>query len=139
MKRQAVIVPKTSAINAEADLQGKTLGAQISTTGYFAAQKIKSSKPKSYDEIGLAVEDLYNGRLDAVICDDPVAADFALKKAEYSEKLKIAFIINSADQEFYGFAVRKGDKATLDLLNKGIEAVKAKGIEKELTRKWMGK
>lgn len=137
--RQAVIVPKTTAIKSEADLQGKVLGAQISTTGYFAAQKVKNSKPKSYDEIGLAVEDLYNGRLDAVICDDPVAADFALKKAEYSEKLKIAFTIDSADQEFYGFAVRKGDKATLDLLNKGIEAVKAKGIEKELTQKWMGK
>ena len=137
--RQAVVVAKAGTIKADADLQGKTLGAQISTTGYFAAQKIKDAKPKSYDEIGLAIEDLFKGRLDAVICDDPVAADFALKKANYAEKLHIAFILKSTEPEHYGFAVRKGDKDTLDLLNKGIAAVKSKGIEAQLTKKWMGK
>ena len=44
--------------------------------------------PKSYDEIGLAMEDLFNGRLKAVVCDDPIAADFALQQAEYSKKLR---------------------------------------------------
>jgi polar amino acid transport system substrate-binding protein len=136
--KQAVIVRKDSSIFNEADLQGKTIGAQISTTGFFAAEKIPKSTSKSYDILGLAIEDLANGRIDAVICDNPVAADYALKKEEYAKALKIACIIKDADIEEYGFAVRKGDTATLELLNKGIAAVKEKGIETELMNKWFG-
>ena len=136
--KQAVIVRKEAPYAAEADLKGKSIGAQISTTGYFAARKIPGSKPKSYNTVGLAIEDLDNGRLDAVICDNPVAADYALKKANYAAKLKIAFIIKEAPTEEYGFAVKKGNKAVLDILNKGIAAVKDKGIEAALKKKWMG-
>ncbi len=136
--KQAVIVRKNSPAAKEADLQGKVLGAQISTTGFFAARKIPNSKPKSYNTVGLAIEDLNNGRLDAVICDNPVAADFALKKAEYAANLKIAFVIKDAPVEQYGFAVRKGNKEALNLLNKGIAAIKANGVEAELKKKWLG-
>ncbi len=137
--QQAVIVPKDSAIKQPSDLENKTIGAQISTTGYFAAREIKGATPKSYDAVGLAIEDLLNKRLDAVICDDPVAADFALKKAENAEKLHIVFVIEDAEVEFYGFAVKKGNTAVLDLLNKGVTAVKEKGIEAQLIQKWIGK
>ncbi len=138
--QQAVVTQKNAPLATVADLKGKRLGAQISTTGYFAARKIAGGSAKSYDAVGHGIEDLKNGRLDAVICDDPVAADFALKAgSENAEKLKIAFIIKDAATENYGFAVRKGDKETLALLNKGIEAVKAKGIEAELIKKWIGK
>jgi polar amino acid transport system substrate-binding protein len=34
--------------------------------------------------------------------------------------------------------VNKGNKEVLDLLNKGITAVKEKGIEDELRKKWIG-
>mgnify|MGYP003623661958 CR=1 FL=1 len=37
----------------------------------------------------------------------------------------------------YGVAVRKSDAAALELINKGIEAVKAKCIDKELNKKWI--
>ena len=51
--------------------------------------------------------------------------------------MKIACII-PADDELYGVAVKKGDKETLALINKGLEAVKKKGIEKEILTKWLG-
>ena len=35
-------------------------------------------------------------------------------------------------------AVNKGNAATLALINKGIAAVKAKGLDKELKKKWIG-
>lgn len=135
--RQALVVAKTSNAKTLEELKGKTLGGQIGTTGYFAIKKVDGLTPKSYDEIGLAMEDLFNGRIDGVVCDDPVAAQYALQKAEYAAKLKIAAVLETGD-EYYGFAVKKGDKEVLDLLNKGIEAVQKKGIDKELRKKWMG-
>jgi polar amino acid transport system substrate-binding protein len=137
--QQAVVTLKNAGMTNPKDLAGKRLGAQISTTGYFAANKIIGNKAKSYDAIGHAFEDLKNGRLDAVLCDDPVAADFALQNAGNKELLKIAFVITDAEIENYGFAVRLNDKETLDILNKGIQAVKDKGIEAALIKKWIGK
>jgi polar amino acid transport system substrate-binding protein len=117
-------------------MKGKTLGAQIGTTGYFTIKKNKGVTAKSYDEIGLAMEDLFNGRLDGVVCDDPVAAQYALQKAEYAARLKIAAVLETGD-EFYGIAVKKGSKDLVDLLNKGIKAVQDKGIDKTLRAKWL--
>ncbi|MDR1126237.1 MAG: basic amino acid ABC transporter substrate-binding protein [Deltaproteobacteria bacterium] len=137
--QQAVVTTNDATFASTDDLKGKRLGAQLSTTGYFAAHEIIGNKAKSYDAIGHAIEDLKNGRLDAVICDDPVAADYALQSAGNKDALKIAFVIDNAEEEHYGFAVRKGDKETLDLINKGVAAVKEKGIEAELIKKWIGK
>jgi polar amino acid transport system substrate-binding protein len=137
--QQAVITKKDVAWATANDLTGKRLGAQIGTTGYFAANKIIGNKTKSYDAIGHAIEDLKNGNLDAVLCDDPVAADFAMQNAGNKNALKIAFVITDAEVENYGFAVRLDDKETIDVLNAGIKAVKEKGIEAELIKKWIGK
>ena len=136
--RQALVVPVASAAKSMADMKGKTLGAQISTTGHIALKKFEGVKDKSYDEVGLAFEDMFNGRIDGVVCDDPVAAQYALQNEKYKGKFKIAAILEGGEDEYYGIAIKKGDKETLDLVNKGIEAVKAKGIDKELMKKWIG-
>lgn len=134
--QQALIVQKDSKVASLADLKGEKVGGQIGTTGYFAIKGAEGVEPKSYDEIGLAMEDLNVGRLAAVVCDDPVAANYALIK--YKDTLKIAAVIATDKPEYYGFPVKKGNKEILDLINKGIQAVKAKGIEKELKKKWIG-
>ena len=134
--QQALIVNKDSKAAGLADLKGKKVGAQIGTTGHFAIKAAEGVEAKSYDEIGLAMEDLNVGRIAAVVCDDPVAANYALIK--YKDTLKIAGVIKSDKPEYYGFPVKKGNKEVLDLINKGIEAVKAKGIDKELKKKWIG-
>ncbi len=134
--QQALIVQKDSKAGSLADLKGKKVGAQIGTTGFFALKADKGVEPKSYDEVGLAMEDLNVGRIAGVVCDDPVAANYALIK--YKDTLKIAAVLKTDKVENYGIAVKKGNKKILDLINKGIEAVKAKGLEKELKKKWIG-
>ena len=136
--KQAVILPKDSKITSLKELEGKTLGAQLGTTGYFAIQKIPGTTAKSFDEVSFAMEALYTGRIDGVVCDEPVAVDFALSREEYAKKLKIGFIIEDADREEYGIAIKKGNTELQELLNKGIAQVKAKGIEAELQTKWFG-
>ena len=77
---QLLVVQKNmKGVAALADLKGKTAGAQIGTTGAFEIEKVKGVTLKSYDEIGLAFEDLVNGRIAAVVCDTPVAANYALQ------------------------------------------------------------
>lgn len=134
--RQALIVPKSSSAKSLADLKGQKVGGQIGTTGYFAIKAVEGVEAKSYDEVGLAMEDLNVGRIAAVVCDDPVAANYALDK--YKQNLKIAAIIESGEAENYGVAVHKGNSKVLELVNKGIAAVKAKGLDKELKKKWIG-
>ncbi len=136
--KQGVVVRENSKISSSADLNGKAVGAQIGTTGFFAAQKIKGATAKSYDEVGLAIADLDNGRLSAVICDDAVAMDYALTNPKYAKTLKLAYYIKSKKPEYLGFAVRKGNKAVLKIINDSLAKVKATGEYDKIYNKWFG-
>ncbi len=137
--KQAVVVRKDATYKSLEELKGKPVGSQISTTGTFAVKAVEGIESKTYDEVGLAIEDLFNGRLEAVVCDDPVAANYALQNEKYKGALKIAVVIESTEVEYYGIAVQKGNAEALELINKGIEAVKASGYDKELLTKWIGR
>lgn len=133
---QLLVAPKTlKGVKSLANMKGKKVGAQIGTTGAMEIQKVKGVELKSYDEIGLAFEDMASGRIDGVVCDTPVAADYALQRAEY--KAKFMIVGEPFTKEQYGVVVKKGNKQLLDLLNKGIKAVQKKGIDKELEKKWL--
>ncbi|NCC25445.1 MAG: basic amino acid ABC transporter substrate-binding protein [Deltaproteobacteria bacterium] len=137
--KQGVVVKDGSAIKTQDDLKGKKVGAQIGTTGFFTSKRlVGDSNSKSYDEVGLAIADLANGRLDAVICDDAVAADYALTNPEYKESLNLAFLVESDTPEYLGFAVQKGDAATLAVINASLAKIKASGEYDEIFKKWFG-
>ncbi|MBT1070564.1 basic amino acid ABC transporter substrate-binding protein [Pelotalea chapellei] len=133
---QILVVPKTDKTSKKiSDLKGKKVGAQIGTTGAFEVKKNAGVEMKTYDEIGLAFEDMAAGRIVGVVCDEPTAAHFALQKKEYKEKFKITG--DAFTHEGYGITVKKGNKALVDQLNKGIKAVKAKKIDEKLRVKWL--
>ena len=134
---QAVVLPAGKSIKSLADLKGKKVGGQIGTTGVFVIRKAGVAVDlKEYDDVGLAIQDMLGGRLDAVICDDPVALYYVNKKADTAGKLNISF--KTEEKEYYGFTVRKGRKDLVEKLNKGIKDVKASGVEAQLLKKWMG-
>ena len=136
--RQAVVVSTNSDLKNLKELDGKKVGGQIGTTGLVETLPKAKSKAivKTYDEVGLALEDLAKGNLDAVMCDDPVAKYYANTKDEYRDKFHIGLV--TGDPEFYGFALRKNDKELAQKLNAGIKAVQEKGIEKQILEKWFG-
>ena len=134
---QAVVLPAGKSIKSLADLKGKKVGGQIGTTGVFVIRKAGVTVDlKEYDDVGLAIQDMLGGRLDAVICDDPVALYYVNKKADTAGKLNISY--KTEEKEYYGFTVRKGRKDLVEKLNKGIKDVKASGVEAQLLQKWMG-
>lgn len=130
-----VVKKELNGVDKLAQFEGKKVGAQIGTTGAIEMKKNSKIIAKEYDEIGLAMEDLAKGRIDAVICDSPIAADFALQNPKYKTILKI--VGQPFTTEEYGVAVTKGNKAVLDLINSGLNKVKEKGINKELEKKWL--
>ncbi len=134
---QAVVLPAGQSIKSLQDLKGKKVGGQIGTTGIYVIRKaIPNQTINEYDDVGLAIQDLVGGRLDAVICDDPVAMYYVNKKPDTAGKLDLSF--KTGDTEQYGFVVKKGRQDLVDKLNKGIKIVRESGKEAELRKKWMG-
>lgn len=133
---QSIIVRNNSApIANESDLSGKTVGVQIGTTGHFAVEKISGVTVKAYDEIGLAIEDLLNGNVDATVADSIIAADFVLANPNYAARLNVSGEV-AGDVEQIAMAVRKGNTELLNLLNENIAALQADGTIASLKEKW---
>jgi polar amino acid transport system substrate-binding protein len=133
---QAIIVNKGSeSLKNAASLVGKRIGVQLGTTGHIAMEKVAGVTIKAYDEIGLAVEDLLNKNVDAVVCDSIIAADFVLTNPNYQNKLIMSGTA-SEEVEDIALVVKKGNTALLKILNDGIAAVKADGTLAELKKKW---
>lgn len=134
---QVLIVNQSApaSVTTLADLRGQSVGAQIGTTGAFEVEKVTGVTLRTYDEIGLAVEDLANGRIAGVVADTPIAADFVLQNANYANRLKI--VGEPFTEEFYGVAVRKGNTAVLEMINRGLRAVLNDGTAEALQDKWL--
>ena len=122
-------------ITGKDSLVGKTVGAQIGTTGAIETEKMEGVTLKTYDDIGLAFQDLMNGQIDAVIADNPLALGYV---GENPDTLKTVGEVFT--DEYYGIAVCKTNTELLDKLNEGLTAVQAEGLIDTLTAKWiMGK
>tara|TARA_B100000614_G_scaffold257387_1_gene277577 strand:+ start:983 stop:1744 length:762 start_codon:yes stop_codon:yes gene_type:complete len=117
------------------DLSGESVGAQIGTTGAIAVGEVDGVELRTYDEIGLAIEDLAQGRIAGVVADTPIAADYALQNENYSSVLQI--VGDSFTDEYYGVAVRKGNDEVLGMINDGLEVVLNDGTVEELKDKWL--
>lgn len=134
---QSILVRKNSdfAPNSLKDLSGHPIGAQSGTTGEGLIKEqtkkgtFKKSNYKSYDSYVLAVQDLENGNIDAVVVDKPVAQTFIEERS-----VKVAKTITTGER--YGFGIRKEDSDRQKALNEGLTSVRESGKYDELKRKW---
>jgi polar amino acid transport system substrate-binding protein len=130
---QMIVVQKSNTTIADkTGLTGKKLGAQLGTTGESEAQSIAGATVKSYNQIGLAIQDLLNGQIDAVICDTPIAEGYVNKNIN---SLKI--VGNALTEENYGIALSKDNTDLLTKINKALKTVKDQGIIDQLIEKWL--
>jgi polar amino acid transport system substrate-binding protein len=120
-----------TTINNKNDLTGKTVAVQLGTTGAIEVGNISGATAKPYDDIGLAFQDLMNGQVDAVVCDNPVALNYV---ATNPTKLKTTGTVFTNEQ--YGIAVAKGKDDLLKKINDGLAQVKAAGTIHTLAVKW---
>ncbi len=130
-----IVAQSMSGVNGLDDMAGKTVGAQIGTTGAFAIDDAAGVELATFDELGLAIAALANGQIDGVVADKPTAADYVLQNDEYRGTLKI--VGEAFTDEYYGIAVKKGNTELLDLINEGLAAVLASDIPAQLEDKWL--
>ncbi len=132
---QYVVLPVDSAIATAADLEGKTIGVQLGTTGDFIATDIADTTVAPYNKAVDAVNDLINGKVDCVIIDKNPALVFAGKFADQ------VVAVDGAQFEFgienYAIALPKGDTVLADKINTAIEEIKADGTFDELVKTYI--
>lgn len=111
LSNQAVVIRKDSGLNVVTALAGqgsnKAVGAQNSTTGLWWGEDNLSAfgvTINGYETYPAAVLDLVNGRIDAVIQDEPASK---ASIAAYPDLLTVAGVINT--YEYFGFLVADGD------------------------------
>lgn len=111
------------------------VGGQIGTTGADLCTKLqdegKVKEAKIYDGLDVAVMDLQNGTIDALINDLPVTKAYI--KAQPDTIKIVGDVLNA---ESYGIAVQKGNKELLSKINAGMKNIKENGKFDELYAKW---
>lgn len=131
---QYVILPVDSEIATVADLEGKTIGVQLGTTGDFIAEDL-TENVSQYNKAVDAVNDLINGRVDCVIIDKNPALVFEGKFEGQVVAVDGAQFDFEAEQ--YAIAIPKGDADLTEKINAALEEVKADGTFDELVKTYM--
>lgn len=127
---QSIMVKKGSGIATEADLAGKTLGAQRGTTGAEYAAKIEGATVKRYEEVDDAFIALETGRVDAVI------NDFAISAYATTQRTELEVVSEITTNESYGLMFPKESTDLRDAFNAGLAEIKADGTYAAIYRKW---
>ncbi|MCK9547230.1 MAG: basic amino acid ABC transporter substrate-binding protein [Sphaerochaeta sp.] len=132
---QVVIVRTVDSAQYQSinDLGGKRIGVQIGTTGDFSLEEYPVIR-RAYDDIGLAIEDLINGNVEAAVCDSLIASDFVLENPSYKGKLTV--VGAPFTEEDIAIAVQKDNTELLALINKGLALAMADGSFDALKAKW---
>ncbi|MCX8278959.1 ABC transporter substrate-binding protein [Phyllobacterium sp. 0TCS1.6C] len=134
----AVVVPKDSTLAGVSveDMKGKVVGAQASTTqGNYATDSYgkNGADVKLYPTQDEAAADMQNGRIDALISDKFVVADWLNNAGK--ECCKMLGDVAGTETEA-GIGIRKGDAELRAKFNKAIDAVVANGTYKKIVAKY---
>ena len=112
-------------------LQNKKIAAQIGTTGAQNAKNISGAEVRTFDSAPLALQELANGNVDAVLNDAPVTL-YAINSGNIKGLKVVGQLLT---EEFYGIAVPKNSKY-LDAINSGLGKLIADGTYTKIYQKW---
>jgi polar amino acid transport system substrate-binding protein len=110
-------------IDSTDDLVNLTIGAQTGTTGAAWIEEnlidedlMDENSLKQYETYTLAILDLENQNLDAIILDKPVAL-------AYGEDEDLIVVYTIITEESYGFGVEEGNTNLINNINQGLDDI----------------
>lgn len=128
---QVIVVKKDSTVTSPEDLEGKTVGVQIGTTGDIYAGDIADAVIERYSKYFEAINALNQNKIDAVIVDREPAKVFV----NDSDDLKMI------DKEFtleeYAIGVAKENTELLDQINASLKKLQDSGEIDKIINKYI--
>lgn len=134
---QFIFSPKATPYMKVSDLEGKTIGIQLGSSGAVAVEKnpiaSKFKELRKYANNMEVLADLEAGRLDAAVMDIFVGGFYNLKKN--------TLVISDENfaEEWEGVGFRQEDVALREAIDKAIDDMKADGTFASIEEKWFGK
>ncbi len=123
-------VPENT-VHKPADLEGKTIGVQLKTTGDVYATDVKGADVQRFNRGYDAVLALRDGKVDAVMLDDEPAKVFV---REFED---LTILEEPYADEAYGIAVGKDNTELLSKINAALAKLKSNGIIDRITEAWL--
>lgn len=124
---------ETQGIATPDDLKGKTVGVQINTTAQYDLEKRAGVTVNKYNTIDLALLDLQNKRIDAVVSDAPV-----LKYMIFKSFRGLKTVGRRFTDEKFGIAVAQGNGDLVQEINAALRKIKDSGEYDKIHEKWFG-
>lgn len=126
---QGLLVAAGADLTSVDDLAGLKVGVQGATTGetWAAEQGLETVQ---FEDLGLQVEALRSGQIDAAINDIAVLGPFV------GDDLEIGTTFPTGEQ--YGLGVRTGNAALLDAVNATLERIREDGTYDEIYTQYIG-
>ncbi len=131
---QVIIVKNDSAIAGPADLEGKTIGVQLGTTGdLFVSdeENVAGATVERYNKGFEAIQALNQNKVDAVVIDGEPAKVFV------SQNDGIKILDEALTSEEYAICVKKGNTDLLDNINTAITNLEESGKLEEIILKYI--
>lgn len=128
---QVMIVNEGSDIEKATDMKDKTIAVVQGYTGETVVKEL-GYEYEAFKKGTEAIEELKNKKCDVVVIDSATAAAYLNE----NKGLAIVEDEDAFSSEEYAIAVKKGDKETLDAINKSIEKFKEDGTIDKLAEKY---
>ncbi len=129
----AIAVRKESKeeIKSFDDLENKKVAVAIGTTGAQEAAKIPGVELSTFDNSALALQELSNGKVDAVVNDAPVTL-YAIKIGNLNNLEVVGELLT---EEYYGIALPKGSP-NVEKINDALDELLKTDKYREIYQKW---
>jgi len=126
---QGLLAPAGSGLASVEDLAGLTVGVQSATTGLTFADD-NGLNYVEFEDLGLQIEALRAGTIDAAINDIAVLGPFA------SDDFEVGTTFPTGEQ--YGLGVKTGNSALLDAVNATLARIATDGTYDTIYEKYIG-
>lgn len=135
---KVIVRQDNNTITSVNDFKGKNIGVGLGTNDetYLRTEllpKVGNFNIKTYDDVITSLKDLDAGRIDATINNL-----YAIKPVVENNGFKIKAVGNPVKSDQAGIAVRKGNEAFVNEVNKILKDMKSDGTYKNIFVKWFG-
>jgi|GEM_PF-6746880 len=125
-----------NSVKTEQDLVGKVFCAQSDTTGEeYAKNEMKASKVLSYVHNEKSLNELAQGKCDAMVQDFPILFYHMRTKAPANQKLLRKHLSNDS----YGILINKDKPEVQKIINDSLRTVRTDGTFYRIYLKWFGR